>query len=321
MLPHCLIILAVAYLFGEREIFFAGIDENGYGPILGPLVVTMTTGTIRGDPLIEARLDRYIFPLRIEDSKRIFQRSKSSYSGGEITAHSLLRCVGVEARSLKELAERLTGEDWREIIGGSMSLMRFQKNIELPRWAKRIENGELCEFLKKVRVVLRSIKSKIIMPYKFNRKVERLQSKALYDLSLFMDLLKAQGEVEVALLGKVGGTRRYGPLFESLNIEVKETLEEKPVHSAYLIELDGKELEVHFLKDGDTIYFPIAFSSIVGKYVRELFMQSLNESLGFDEEIPYASGYRHDEKTYRVIDRLLEILPESEVQENFIRQR
>jgi len=85
---------------------------------------------------------------------------------------------------------------------------------------------------------------------------------------------------------------------------IREILKENKGHSAYKIRYRDKLLEIHFLLDGDKIYYPIAIASIIGKYLRELFMKVLNERFGFDDEIPFSSGYKHDIKTIQLIEKI-----------------
>jgi len=300
---------------------FSGIDENGYGPVLGPLVVTSVKGNLPGDPLIEGALDRYLFPLKIEDSKRIFLRSKSSYSGGEIIAHALLECAGIKARTLRELTEKLTGSDWKCLFGSCEELEYLHRDYPLPIWAKYIEENNLRDFLSRVDIKIEGISSKVLFAPEFNKRVDKFNNKALLDLSLFVELLKNSESHTVALVGKIGGMRRYQPYFEMLGIPVLETIYEEPERSSYRISVDDKDQTIHFIRNGDEIFFPIAFASIIGKYLRELFMFSFNQSLGFKEKIPYGSGYRHDSKTYELIQALKKRFGEKKTKECFLRSR
>jgi hypothetical protein len=51
--------------------------------------------------------------------------------------------------------------------------------------------------------------------------------------------------------------------------------DESKQQSAYCLDLDGLQMDVHFTVKGDR-FAPVAFSSLVAKYLRELFMESIN---------------------------------------------
>jgi ribonuclease HII len=52
-----------------------------------------------------------------------------------------------------------------------------------------------------------------------------------------------------------------------------------------------------FYVGADHRFLPVALASMVGKYVREILMLAVNRNLGFQDAIPYASGYHHDPRT------------------------
>ena len=278
-----------------------GIDENGLGPVLGPFIVSAARFDIGdGDPFFDTRLEKLMLPIGIDDSKAIFKRKHPyTYSRGEIIALSFLR-------------ER----NWRDLLLNNFHLLMdeeereiYLKDLKLPVWAKEVKYDY------RQRTGFESFRGFAIFPKAFNRMVEDMH-KFQMDVKLFLELsyeLAPEDDEFVVLAGKVGGYTYYVQVFLMLGITKFEILKETKGHSAYKVEYKGKDIEIHFLMDGDAVYYPIAIASIIGKYVRELSMKVLNEHYGLRGRIPYASGYRHDAKTQELIDRM--------AREDFVRKK
>lgn len=266
-----------------------GIDENGFGPVLGPLIVTGILMYFEGDPF-DMRVD--FFPMSFKDSKKIFRRSISSYSIGEILAHQLLQIRGLKPKSFYEL----------------LSDFGFDSNLEeervlypdfkLPLWAREIREYDLNSEMERRGMRVIDFKVDIVTPKKFNEELKEFESKFKLDFHHFVRIMHHfEGKFEVGLLGKIGGTTRYSNLFEEERFKY-EIIKEKRGISSYRVELKESKISLHFIMNGDELYIPIILASVLGKYVRELFMYSLNLLVGKKDPVPWASGYRHDGKTW-----------------------
>ncbi len=281
-----------------------GIDENGYGPVLGPLVVTAVLLEFDGDPFEELKTENFNFPIKVQDSKKIFSRNLSGYVAGEILSWGILLAGGYETMDLRSMLKKLTGEDFD-----------IHPEIEVPVWAKKAVNLEIPAYLRKAGIRILEIKSKVVFPADFNEMIEMVDNKSFLDYLLFEHLLyKLEFDFDVAMMGKIGGTKFYEKnFFMRTGTEVVETFEEKKKISGYRLRLPHREFDAYFILNGDEKYLPITLASIIGKYLREIFMLSLNYEAGFKERIPYASGYRHDERTKVLMERLIQRYPEEEV--------
>jgi len=280
------------FIFDSKPFLVCGIDENGYGPLLGPLVVTVVELEVKGDdPLSASEMMRYRFPLPVKDSKDVFKRSLKSYMVGESVVLSLFEFLGFKFSSLSEILLQ---------IGKPRVNLRDYgiQDVAIPAFGGKI-NERLLEFFQVASIRPFKILSRIAMADVFNEMVLKLENKALMDLALFLDLAR-NVESEVILAGKVGGTTRYGPFLEKLVVPY-EVLKESFSQSSYRIW--GKKV-IHFLMDGDRKFLPIALSSLVGKYLRELIMLAISHEFGFKEDIPYVSGYYHDPKTYQLVSKM-----------------
>ena len=280
----------------------AGVDENGLGPGLGPLVVTAIALEIPGTDEQALRLDPAALP-QIRDSKQVFRRTPRSYAAGEAAALALARArpAACAAADLASLVGALTRTE--PGCGRAAEPDLHLAPLALPLWGG--EPGQVARELaaRAIRVV--DVACRVVSPAELNREQRAGGGKLALDYRAFEEAL-ARLEVRppLALLGKIGGTRRYRPWLDgSKRAFGVETLEEEPACSRYRCLFDGEPLEMRFLRDGDGEFLPIAAASVVGKYVREATMLCLNRALGFDQPVPYASGYWSDPKTAEAIRR------------------
>lgn len=142
-----------------------------------------------------------------------------------------------------------------------------------------------------------------VCPGAFNRAcAEPDMNKFALDFMLMLRLIEhlsagRDGDV-LALCGKVGATRKYGPWLSRFYNGLWMPEEETAQISTYRIAPIGR---VSFIRDGDASHLPIAAASMVGKYLRELAMRDINSLLQDPDDRP-ASGYR-DKITARFIEK------------------
>lgn len=266
-------------MFSGRTLRVVGVDENGYGPLAGPLVVTRVVLEYEGDDPLEDLQLRYFPTLPIRDSKEVFQRNRASYARGEAVALWILGQAGLHPQNTLEL--------WEMLAPAEAPLIRsspYGANIALPVWQDRpLQAPRLSAF---ARVV--DIRMRVLLP-------EHLRGKNKHqeNLRVFLEHVDASG-AQVALLGKLGGMIRYGPHLPA----PCEVLEERREQSIYRV----GEKTLAFIKNADSRFLPVAMASIVGKYVRELLMLAVNRALGHPEALPWASGYHHDPRTRTLVE-------------------
>jgi len=284
------------YEFFRNKLKIIGIDENGYGPLLGPLIITGIKIELEGeDPLIETEVAQFKTPFTLKDSKYIFNRSGHSYKRGEQIVFELLDIMDIKARTFQELLDLISINE--------INIQEYNlKDFKIPTFQDKLTKTEFSNYWKKAGFFFKDVKINVIMPDRFNREIEQFNNKSIVDFKGFMEVanqLIYEDEYYV-LCGKIGGTEHYSRFFKALNLNFK-IIKERRVYSEYL--LNGRH-HVYFLLNGDEMYLPIMLASIIGKYIRELFMLALSRKLGFNTEIPYASGYRHDQKTYELLKML-----------------
>jgi len=254
-----------------------GADENGLGARLGPLVVTAVLARVddRGRRTLSRKLPRAI-RADLDDSKRLM--SHTDVALGEAWARALIRAP---VKSPGELFERLSLE------GSGKLKKRCESHVAGQCWNERGEVflAEAADVLRVTKhrealaergVELLSVRSSVVCTKNLNDAKQRGTNRFVADLNAMEALvleLRAQagGEIE-AVCGKVGGIAEYSKFFGPLSGRLHAILGEGRARSGYRFPGLG---ELHFVRDADAADPLVSLASLVGKYVRELFMSRI----------------------------------------------
>ncbi|HEU4583716.1 MAG TPA: hypothetical protein VFS67_35910 [Polyangiaceae bacterium] len=281
-----------------------GVDENGLGARIGPLVVTAVLAHVsdEGRRWVERR-PRGKLAKDLDDSKRLV--SHSNFALGEAWARVL---TGDRWASPQALFEHLSLE------GGDSLRRDCPGHIESQCWGLGGESfgaggpllGRVSGHLEKLRqrgIDVRRVLVAIVCTRRLNQ--GRLQGKNRFvsDLHAMEGLLLALREQSagdlLATCGKVGGMTEYDRFFGPLAGRLHTSLQVSRQRSAYYFPGLG---ELHFVQDADARDVLVMLASLVGKYVRELLMARISRFYGGADETaaegtaPGVSGY-HDERT------------------------
>jgi len=273
------------------------MDEAGYGPNLGPLVVAVCAWQVdppaTGDDLYE-RLDGVVCsnpacagndpqgPLVIADSKRVYQSGKGL---GQLE-RTLWPLMG-----LLDLWPDSWSEVWHALAPDSSTTMRT-----LPWYAHYDCRAPLCAALDELHgagerlrrrceqlgIHLVELKARAVFAGQFNALLQRHGSKGTLlthcALELLAGVLAGLSREPVRVwCDKHGGRNRYAALLaQHFGAGLIETLQEGRQQSAYRFSVDGRRVELAFSVQGER-KLPVALASMAAKYLRELAMQALNE--------------------------------------------
>ncbi|MEZ6058529.1 MAG: hypothetical protein R3C01_17650 [Planctomycetaceae bacterium] len=312
-----------------------GMDEAGYGPNLGPMVVAISVWNTPDSPqacdpwrLLAAGVSQKKptgEQLIVGDSKGVYQPGKG-LAVLERTVLALLSTLGFKPTSFQELCRQL--HITTAIDGGVGSCFADagpwlkEMNVSLPftASAESIRRGADC-FAKAADSAgfqLKSLHADVVSEPRFNRLVERYDSKgetlSRTAMSLLHHVFPKTGTVETLVIGdKHGGRNRYaGLLSESFDGAMPQILEEGTPISRYRF----PRTELRFQAKGEQ-EFPVAVASMVAKYLRELAMECFN--LYWCERIPDLAptkGYPQDAR--RFYSAIREIAPEEVVPTDLI---
>ena len=260
-----------------RHIIF-GTDEAGYGPNLGPLVVSLTVWEAPSENL------SFLFePLKndgilIGDSKRL-------YHGGAIAA--LETGVLVPLQTLKRKILPIANDE--------------EKIVHLSK--------KFGVILRRHQVRLLDVQCRTVEPEEWNQLLDRFDSKGTVLSQVTLRLIVEQLEKLtldkdplplLILCDKHGGRNHYlDILTEFFPGEFVQTVRQSRESSVYRLTSAGRRLEFRFLAKGET-HLPIALASMFSKYHRELAMIQFNAF--WQSHLPDlkpTAGYPEDAKRFR----------------------
>lgn len=307
----------------DGSVVHVGVDENGLGPVLGPLVVTGVAFRFEGPrPSSLGAL--------VGDSKALVSHDDSSL--GEAWARALLGALGPEPRSPAEVLSRLCLDDEPTLRApcpapgeagpdhapssmcwppGSESFTADEALVDKCREALRGWTGEKVggRFARRTPLALVGVRSSVVCASRLNKAAAEGRHRFLVDLHemerLVVELHGGAADPVDAVCGKVGGMDFYGDYFGPLSARLYAIEVEHKKTSAYRFPGLGR---VAFVQDADARDPLVGLASLVGKWVRELMMgrvvrymqaTALPEHLG-PHGIVSASGYR-DPNTKRFI--------------------
>lgn len=303
--------------------YVLGTDEAGYGPNLGPLVITATAWRVASDQNSASTNEADWYPRlspHVTASRPGSERpqavwiadSKAVYSTGagleqlERGALALLRVAGIAAQR--------SGELWA--LGDSTTASHrstvadVNHETELPvlatpqSVAAAVE--ELSAGLAGARLQLLAIRPRVVFAAEFNDLVQVHGNKASVlsrlSLGLVGELLHELADEPAAIIcDKHGGRNRYAGLIqEQFDEGLLETVAEGSRLSAYRWGPPQGRREMRF-EVGAERRLPVAAASMVSKYVRELAMLGFNRFWrSHVDDLKPTAGYPVDARRFKL---------------------
>jgi ribonuclease HII len=284
-----------------------GVDENGLGPRLGPLVVTAVTARATDDGAkVAHKKPRGSLKARLGDSKDLVSFEDSAL--GAAWAVAMARRGGRADAALETPAavlRAITLEDEASLRGACPEHHVDQcwrtDGESLPADAPLVRDveGDLAR-LSERGLHVTGARVAIVCAKRLNDAVTRGQSRFDADLHTMERLVAAVARDEksevVATCGKVGGFDRYGNSFATFMLHTPVV--EGRARSEYRVPGVGS---VAFVRDAEAQDILVAMASLVGKWVRDLLMRRIvRYHRDAVPDVPDASGY-HDPVTTRFI--------------------
>ena len=276
-------------------LIYAGIDEAGYGPMFGPMVIARTVFRIeKADPnffppplwsLLPSLVCR-----RITDKKRriAINDSKALYSPALGLGHlergvlAFLGSVGCRPESLEDLLEsvgfdplsRGIPHPWYTDVDGTPQLPAALEIKEVERACRRVSRTAEREG-----IALVDASAAVVFEERFNRMIAECGSKGACSWQFVAGHLRTIWErfgqhCPHVVIDRQGGRRYYrdqlAELFPAARLVVH--LESAPT-SRYKLREGARAMYVTVQIDAEKAHLPVALASMTAKYVRELLMR------------------------------------------------
>jgi len=299
-------------------LIYAGLDEAGYGPMLGPLCVAATSfiihdATTGGDPPdLWTRLSSVICREKRDGRKRVaIDDSKKLKGANGGRTHPLLHlergvlaflgaCADVpedDAGFFAAVGASTPSEPW---MTTTTALPLTQDLMTLRMQVNRVRRA-----MSSAGIELGLMRCEMIEPGRFNDQVERMGSKSIVNMGAMIRLIElirtSWPDAEPTIVAdRQGGRVRYYEELRAawptsrIRVEV-----ERPEESRYSVTVDGQRLSIRFLREAEACHAPVALASMLAKYTRELAMIRLNRF--FCDQVPDlapTAGYVADARRY-----------------------
>ncbi|MCS6851575.1 MAG: hypothetical protein NZ700_10465 [Gemmataceae bacterium] len=268
--------------------WLVGIDEAGYGPNLGPLV--MTAAACRLPPeyatadLWELLRQGARRQHEADDGRLVVDDSKRVYAGARglsrLEATLLGGVVPAEAgRDLRRLLRWASPRAWTQLrrepwFGGGRRLPAAAEPSPSAahRWHAACRQAGI-DWL--------PLRSVVVGTSRFNALLDRWRSKAVVLADALTDLLHALADLAdepvTVIVDKHGGRHQYTAMLQhALPAGRVLPLRETPARSEYRIAGLRQPWRIIFQPGADAAHLPVALASMFSKYLRELLMDEFN---------------------------------------------
>jgi hypothetical protein len=273
-----------------------GIDEAGYGPNLGPLVMTAVAcrvskelagadlwSVLRRVVRREGETRRTENRIFVADSKVVYspKRGLKALENGVLATVLHHECE--PPATLDHLLEKFASEVRTELLGEPW----YTGATPLPF---SVTPGAVRTFAERFQHVCRSqdiqwgpVRVSAICPLRFNQIVAEsgtkgeVSGKALQEILPFLAGLAPENENVRVLVDKHGGRNHYsGLLQETFPWGMVMVHCEGANRSQYEVFGLGRQVRIAFQPRADSSHFCVALASMISKYFRELLMHEFN---------------------------------------------
>jgi len=286
-----------------------GIDEAGYGPQLGPLVISSAAFQLPADPMntdLWTLLDGAVCRSRrgangrllVADSKQVYGRGRGLDDLERAVLGFLAPNAADPPHSLAALMATLDQD------ADQLSTTAWWTDLPLPAATAPQDIRTAAARLEAPDVQCLGLATRVVPAPAFNRLTRRHGNKSVLLFQKNMELVSGSlarhpGDLTF-LIDKHGGRHYYTELLAN-NFFGRQVLarSESPRQSVYEIALPDRTLTFAFIEKADHHHLPVALASMTSKYIRELCMQCFNAYwCGRVEGLEPTAGYAADSRRF-----------------------
>ncbi len=293
-----------------------GTDEAGYGPNLGPLVISTTTWQVP-DRLIEADMYKVLGAavqttantsrpgLPIGDSKTLYKPG-GGLATLEQSVLATVATLGITVHTWHDVWQTFAPQSvrWRDRLPWYADFRAAAPVDTTPSQVTEC-GARFLSGLEQSKIRLLNMKSVAIFPERFNALIDRFDTKggalSYETLKLVRQQLQAIGDEHIVVLcDKHGGRNRYAPVLQTVFPEVLPTIvRESRLQSVYRWGPATRRIEMRFTAKGESALCT-ALASMISKYLRELAMLGFNSFWSQHVSgIRPTAGYPTDAKRFK----------------------
>ena len=288
-----------------------GIDEAGFGPILGPLVVSSSTFSLPHDLLnadlwqilkksVADKRKRLAGRLLIADSKKAYNKSLG-IKHLQRTVLAAFSCLGKEPDTLIELIKLLCPDSLEQLNDYPWYRDADSHRILVDDADKAIASAVLADDIASNGIKLLELKSCCLDVTYYNKMMSSVKNKASVLFTATSQLIKnafdnfAGNDLQI-MVDRQGGRVRYRKNLQRMFPEMElKILCESPQISSYELQTGDKSMRLHFVVDADDRFLPVSLASMVSKYLRELLVYNINRYfVGHCADLKPTAGYWKD---------------------------
>lgn len=272
-----------------------GIDEVGYGPLLGPLVVSSCSFLLNMYPEEYPAVDLWLFlqesigkkrkslgnRLLVADSKKVYSRSQGIKQLERTCLTFANQFLDLKGKRFSQFLATLS-------VDAVTQLSRYpwcaKAQVSLPEIDQGLSD-KLGKVMDAAGVEFLDVRCCYTDVDKFNKIVSTTNNKSVIILDSILEMIQQIISAThflnikdiLILSDRIGGRTDYSEMLSKLpDFEIEESSVEKGL-SKYKLVSKNRTLEIQFKVKADDTFLPVALASMFGKYVREKVMGYMNE--------------------------------------------
>jgi ribonuclease HII len=290
-----------------------GIDEAGYGPNLGPFVMSSVALRVPDDlaalsgwqllrSAVRKACDDDDGRIPVDDSKALYGAATglARLEAGVLAVLAPWLVPGGAA--LADFLGRLAPDSVPDIRGECWYRGDTRLPVEAEAGEAVASAGRFAAACDGAGATMGTVRSVVLCPARFNALLDRWETKSAVLVHGFTELLRrsraelgTQERIAV-FVDKHGGRNNYAAMLQdAVGDGMVVAVQESALRSHYRVLGVEPEITITFQPRADADHFTVALASMVSKYLRELFMGEFNRYwTGHVPDLAPTAGYPGD---------------------------